>query len=357
MSNPIRIGLVGLGRAGMHGHLRELANYPDRFVVRAGYDPIPERRAELQEKTGARPHDSLDALIDDPEVELVDVANRSVDHFETVSRALDAGKIALVEKPMSVTHDDARRLVERDRELGGGRLYVRHNRRFDPDFVHLQEIIGSGILGTVYEIKLRRHKFDRRNDWQTVREYGGGQLLNWGAHVVDHALQLLGGPVASMWSDLKRVAAAGDAEDHVRIVLRGEPLSGSGAGGGHGGLGGRVVDVEISGGVAIGEPIYQVYGTRGTLAGSTSEFTLRYIDPKTELAQKEVDLAPPNGYGSGEELPWIDETRTVAPSTRETMWDGLYAAIREDGTYPITNEQALEVMRVIGEARAGTAFA
>lgn len=355
MSNPIRIGLVGLGRAGMHGHLRDLANYPDRFVVRAGYDPIPERRAELQEKTGARPHESLEALIDDPEVELVDVANRSVDHFATVSRALDAGKMVVVEKPMSVTYDDARRLVERDRELGGGRLFVRHNRRFDPDFVHLREIIGSGILGTVYEVKLRRHKFDRRNDWQTVREFGGGQLLNWGAHVVDHALRLLEGPVESMWSDLKRVAAAGDAEDHVRILLRGEPLSESGAAAGD--LGGRIVDVEISGGVAIGEPVYQVYGTRGTLTGSTSEFTLRYIDPKAELEPKEVDLAPPSGYSSGEQLPWVEETRAVAPSTSETMWDGLYAAIREDGTYPVTNEQALEVMRVIGEARSQTEFA
>lgn len=353
MSNPIRIGLVGLGRAGMHGHVRELVNYPDRFVVRAGYDPIPDRRAELQEKTGATPHESLEALIDDPDVELVDVANRSVDHFATVSRALDAGKMALVEKPMSVTYDDARALVERDRELGGGRLFVRHNRRFDPDFVHLREIIGSGILGTVYEIKLRRHKFDRRNDWQTVREFGGGQLLNWGAHVVDHALRLLDGAVASVWSDLKRVAAAGDAEDHVRIVLRGEPLLDDDAAGG---LGGRVVDVEISGGVAIGEPVYQVYGTRGTLTGSTSEFALKYVDPTFDLAPKEVDLEPPQGYGSGEELPWIEETRTVAPSVSETMWDGLYAAIRQNGTYPITNEQALEVMRVIGEARSGTGF-
>jgi scyllo-inositol 2-dehydrogenase (NADP+) len=353
MSNPIRIGLVGLGRAGMHGHLPELAGYADRFVVVAGYDPIPERLAELREKTGARGHESIDALVADPEVELVDVANRSVDHFTTVSRALDAGKMALVEKPMSVTLGDARRLVERDRELGGGRLFVRHNRRFDPDFVHLREIIASGVLGTVYEVKLRRHQFSRRNDWQTVREFGGGQLLNWGAHVVDHALQLLDGPVASVWSDIKRVAAAGDAEDHVHIILRGEPLAG---GSGEHELGGRIVDLEISGGVAIGEPVYQVYGTRGTLTGSPSEFTLKYLNPDVELTPREVDLAPPQGYGSGETLDWVEQTLAVAPSVDETMWDGLYAAIREDGEYPITNEQALEVMRVIDQAHIGTAF-
>lgn len=349
MADPIRIGLVGLGRAGMHGHLPELANYADRFVVSAGFDPIEERLADLTAKTGARSCGSLEELIDAPEVELVDVANRSVDHFATVWRALEAGKRVLVEKPMAATYDEAKRLVDRDRELGGGRLFVRHNRRFDRDFLHLREIIDSGVLGTVYEIKLRRHQFSRRNDWQTVREFGGGQLLNWGAHIVDHALQLLGGPVGSIWSDLKRVVAAGDAEDHVRIVLRGEPLDT--ARDPDPGIGRRIVDIEISGGVAIAEPVYQVYGTRGTLSGSTSEFRLRFVDPEMELVPRGVDLGPPTGYGSGEELAWIDETREIAPSASQTMWDGLYRAIREGGRYPVTNEQALEVMRVIDEAR------
>ena len=66
----------------------------------------------------------------------------------------------------------------------------------------------------------------------------------------------------------------------------------------------------------------------------------------------EVDLDPPTGYGSGEEIPWIEEQRAVAPSASETMWDGLYEAVRRGGTYPITNEQALEVMRVLDEARS-----
>ena len=41
---------------------------------------------------------------------------------------------------------------------------------------------------------------------------GGGQLNNWGPHIIDHALQFLDYKVAEVWSDLKRVAAVGDAE-------------------------------------------------------------------------------------------------------------------------------------------------
>lgn len=345
MSNRVRVGIVGLGRAGLKSHVPELAEYADRYVVAAGFDPVPDRVAELTRATGAAACASLQELIEHPDVDLVDVANRSIDHAATARMALEAGKLVLVEKPLAVTYDEARELVALDRRLGGGRLFVRHNRRFDPDFVHLREIIRSGVLGDVFEIKLRRHQFSRRNDWQTVREFGGGQLLNWGAHVVDHALQLLEAPVAAIWSDLRRVVAAGDAEDHVRILLRsGEPGAG------------RLVDLEISGAVAIDEPVYTVYGTRGTLTGSTAEFRLRFIDPGHELAPPEVDLSPPTGYGSGEKLPWVEETRPVAPASRETMWDGLYAAIREGGRYPVTNEQALEVMRVIHEARQNTPF-
>jgi predicted dehydrogenase len=334
----------------MQGHVRELASRPDQFVVSAGFDPIPERRIELQEKTGARPHDSLERLLEDPDVELVDVANRSVDHYDSARAALEAGKLVLVEKPMCVTYEQASKLAAVDARLGGGRLFVRHNRRFDRDFLHLREIIASGILGEVYEVKLRRHQFSRRNDWQTVKEFGGGQLLNWGAHLVDHGLRLLGSAPDAVWSDLKRVAAAGDAEDHVRIVLRGRPDC-------DGSLGGRIVDIEISGGVAVGEHNYAVYGTRGSLVGSTSEFRVKYLDPAAELAPQEVDLRPPTGYGPGESLPWIEETVEVAPSESPTMWDGLYAEIRNGGTYPVRLEEALEVMRVIDLAREGTPFA
>jgi scyllo-inositol 2-dehydrogenase (NADP+) len=337
MSDPIRIGIVGLGRAGIHGHLPELADKRALFSVVAGCDPIPERRQELAEKTGASGHETVDALLADERVELVDIANRTTDHFPTAKAAMEAGKMVLVEKPVCTNLRDTEALIYLDQSLGGGKLFVRHNRRFDHDFIHVQQIIASGILGDVFEIKLRRHQFQRRNDWQTVREFGGGQLLNWGAHVVDHALQLLEAPASAIWSDLKTEVSAGDAEDHVHIILRGENR--------------RIVDIEISTGVALPEPVYQVYGTRGTLRGSPSRFALKYIDPEHHLQPREVDLSPPQGYGGGETLPWVEEEIDVAPENPGNMWDSLYAAIRSGTPYAISLEQVHEIMRVIQVAR------
>ena len=143
-----------------------------------------------------------------------------------------------------------------------GNLYIRHNRRFEPTFQHIREIIASGILGNVHEIKLHRQHYSRRDDWQTLKRFGGGMLLNWGPHIVDHALLLLESPPKELFSDLRCVAAVGDAEDHIHLLLRGEN--------------GRVVDMQISGGSAIEEATYLVFGDRGALTSDEKTISLKY---------------------------------------------------------------------------------
>jgi predicted dehydrogenase len=174
---------------------------------------------------------------------------------------------------------------------------------------------------------------------------GGGQLLNWGPHIVDHALQFLESPVASMWSDLKKVAAVGDAEDHLKIVLRGTS--------------GRLVDLEISGGCALGEPVYWVAGSKGALTSNEKTIELRYIDPKAKLGSRRAKAGVPEygSFGSKESLPWITESREVRKDiSPECIWDALYATIREGAPFRVTLEESLEVMRVLSAARKGTPF-
>ena len=96
---------------------------------------------------------------------------------------------------------------------------MRHNRRFDPAFLFALNIVQSGKLGTLHLVRIRHHEYVRRSDWQTLREFGGGQLLNWGPHLIDWGLQLIGGNASDMWSDCRRVVADGDAEDHLVLVV------------------------------------------------------------------------------------------------------------------------------------------
>ena len=346
MAKPIKIGVVGLGRIGMSVHKDCLLARPDKYEVVAACDLIEERCEKFKEAFGCRTYTNIEDLINDPEVEVVDIATRSCDHYAHAKMALLAGKSALVEKPFCRTYEEAKELVELGSQPAGPKVFVRHNRRLEEGFLQVNEIINSGILGDVYEIRLARNSYQRRNDWQTIKEFGGGQLLNWGPHIVDHAIQFCGGAYEKVFSEVKRVTAVGDAEDHIKLVFKG--------------VNGRIVDMEISGGVALKVPEYLVYGTKGTLKIEGQTMTLKYLDPKVELADIKADPATPgsgSAFGNSEKLVWIEETRPTSDGKTEAIWDYFYEAYRNNKPYPITSAQAIEVVRTLENAKKGTEFA
>lgn len=346
MSNPIKVGVVGLGRIGMTVHRECLKARPDKFTVVAACDLLEDRCQKYAEEFGCRTYNRIEDLIADPEVEVVDIATRSCDHYLHSKMALLAGKSVLVEKPFCETYAEARELIALGSQPAGPKIFVRHNRRFEEGFIKVNEIIDSGILGEVYEIRLARNEYQRRNDWQTIKEYGGGQLLNWGPHIVDHALCFCGGRYETLFSDIKRVAAVGDAEDHIKLVFKG--------------VNGRVVDMEISGGVATPVPEYLVYGSRGSLVGENNTLKIRYLDPSVALQNIQADPATPGtsaAFGNGETLVWKEEVIALNPQDQTAViWDHFYEAYRNHKPYPISADQAMEIVRVLEEAKIGTEF-
>ena len=344
MSKIIKIGVVGLGRIGMSVHRDCLRQRPDKFKVVAACDLIEERCQQFANIFGCRTYTNIEDMIADPEVEVVDIATRSNDHYAHAKMALLAGKSVLVEKPFCETYEEACELVKLGSQPAGPKIYVRHNRRLENSFVKANEIIDSGILGDVYEIKLARNNYQRRNDWQTIIEFGGGQLLNWGPHIVDHSIQFCGGAYESMFSNIKRVAAVGDAEDHIKIVFKG--------------VNGRIVDMEISGGVAISPPEMVIYGTRGTLIKEGNSFRMKYLDPDVELKDIKADPSTPMGetFGNDEVLVWKEETMPIDNEGTTVIWDYFYDAYCNNKPYPIPNEQAMEVVRTIENAKKNTIF-
>jgi predicted dehydrogenase len=347
MAKPIKVGVVGLGRIGMSVHRECLKARPDKFTVVAACDLIEDRRERYKAEFGCRTYERIEDLIADPEVEVVDIATRSCDHYAHAKMALLAGKSVLVEKPFCQTYEEACELVRLGSQPAGPKVFVRHNRRFEEGFIKVNEIIDSGILGDVYEVRLARNGYQRRNDWQTIKEFGGGQLLNWGPHIVDHSLRFCGGAYTDMFADIKRVAAVGDAEDHIKLVFRG--------------VNGRVVDMEISGGVAKKIPEYAVYGTKGTLILEGNTISMRYLDPEVELKDIKADPSTPGSgasFGNDEKLVWIDEKIELSKDDKtDVIWDHFYDAYRLGKPYPITSEQAKEVVRVLENAKIGTEFA
>lgn len=338
MSDKLRVGIIGLGRAGNKMHFGEIGKYADEYEIVAGCDWDPERReAAAKARPGIRLFNSVEAIVNAPDIDMLTIATRSPDHVNHAIRALETGHYVVCEKPIAVTLWDALRLQEAGKRFPG-KLFIRHNRRFETAFSHIRDIIASGKLGNVFEIKLRRHSYQWRPDWQTILACGGGQLLNWGPHLIDHALQFLEAPVESVWSDLKLVAALGDAEDHLKVLIRG--------------TNGRLVDIEISGGVAIPEPVYCIHGSLGTLVCRDEKtIELKYYDGAERPTTPSSDANPPleGGFGAASQPNWITETipvKSPVGDTPDKTWDYIYKAIRGIQPYPVTIEQAVEVVRV-----------
>ena len=89
---------------------------------------------------------------------------------------------------------------------------------------------------------------------------------------------------------------------------------------------------------------------------------MKYIDPEYDLPEIKANPETPaegSDFGSRVPLPWKEETIVLDPNPHETnqIWDVFYDAYRLNKPYPITSEQAMDVVKVLEDAKIGTEFA
>ena len=150
----VGIGLVGCGRWGLN-YLRAFSEL-DGCRILAACDLSAERLTEATRRApGLRTTSILDELLTAPDIDALVVATDATRHFEVTRAALEAGKDCLVEKPLTTSANDARRLVElaarKDRLLMVGHVF-----RYNPGINHLQKVIGSGALGQLEYLTFTR---------------------------------------------------------------------------------------------------------------------------------------------------------------------------------------------------------
>ena len=332
---PIKVGVIGLGRAGWNIHVERM-RHDERFQITAVSDLEEDRRCEAFREFGCDTFTDYRQLLEKADCELVVIASQSVDHNPHAIATLDSGRHAIVEKPMALSTDEATNMINAA-EKAGRKLFPHQNYRYEPDVRHIQEVIKSGLLGRVFEICIRWPSFSRRNDWQTLQKFGGGNLNNTCPHFIDAALVLLDSPVARMFADLQLTTDVGDADDHAKIILKGEN--------------GCLIDLEVSTSCAASQPKWTVLGTCGTLVSDGETSHIKYFDP-AELQPLTVNEGTANGreYGSDDVLPWREETRPSSAEVSTDFYDNIFAVLRQDAPMDITPEHVREVIRVIETA-------
>ncbi|MEH3034443.1 MAG: Gfo/Idh/MocA family oxidoreductase [Aeromicrobium erythreum] len=145
-SSRLRVGVVGAGAMGA-SHARTLATAVPSAEVVAVYDMDTARAKAVADEVGGCAADSPEALVAD--VDAFVVASPDFTHADLAIAGIEAGKHVLCEKPLAVTPEDARRVV--DAEVAADRRFVQvgFNRRFDPGFTDLKGLVDDGTLGQV----------------------------------------------------------------------------------------------------------------------------------------------------------------------------------------------------------------
>ncbi|QQE12575.1 Gfo/Idh/MocA family oxidoreductase [Planctomycetota bacterium] len=339
----IRVGIAGLGRSGWHIHAMAMDSIGrDLYEIKAVNDPDTERCQDAVEKFGAKICDSFESLAKQDDLDLIVIATPNHLHARHAEIALEAGKHVVIEKPMGCNVAEIEPIIDMADSLG---LIAApfQNRRYDPHFLKVKEIIESGVLGRVFQINMTVHAFTRRWDWQTLKEFGGGMLNNSGAHFVDQAIQLINGDNFDVFCHLDRVLSVGDADDHAVIMLRSEnnPL----------------LSLQLSSACAKHADLWLVMGSHGTLWGNMNELFWKTTSFK-ELPNHEVLRTPTeNRWYQFEEVPWSEhhwklEGEEATPSwTLEQYYIDLYSSIRGDKDLFVTPESVLRLMNVLEKAR------
>ncbi len=341
LTDPIRVGIAGLGRSGWGIHANALAQMEASYSVVAVCDPDSSRQEEAIERFDCLAYAGIDALIADDAVELLVVATPSQLHAGDATAAMRAGKHVIVEKPMAPSLAGVNEMIAVSKETGQ-LLTINQNYRYHPDFLKVKEVVDSGKLGRIVQIRMTGNSFRRRWDWQTLKEYGGGDLNNKGAHPIDRAIHFFDDPHPDIFCHMETTPLfAGDAESHVKLIIKPKD--------------GPLIDVELSNTCAYPQDAWLIMGTQGTLVSSNRrEIRWKYFDP-ADAPPLVLDSRPtPDRSYNSETLPWQEFTFEPDFSFGESMqplYADLYAAIRRGAPLAITPESVRRQVEILERCR------
>lgn len=339
-STPIRVGIAGLGRSGWNIHAKLLDKLPTQYQIVAVLDNEESRRQEAIERYDCAAYIEYADLLTDKAVELIVLALPSSVHADYSIAALAAGKHVICEKPMAATLDDADRMVAAAKQ-SNSILTIFQNRRYDPHFLKVQELLATETFGRILQIRITASNFGRRWDWQTLKQYGGGNLNNTGPHFIDQAMQYFGNhEITQIFCHMDRALTLGDADDHVKLVFKGNNTP--------------TVDIEISSSMAYPGEFLNITGTKGGLTGSPTELKWRVID-EAALPPRELQTTPtPDRSYNRDSISWLEDSWRAADHQQpgyEAYYQELYPAIREGAPLPVTPEDVRRVIWLLEECR------
>ena len=335
-NKPIVTALVSFGMSGEVFHAPIITSLP-HFYLKTVLERSSEKAVQIY--PWVKIVKTFEAILTDPEIELVIVNTPNLHHYSMTKLALLAGKHVVVEKPFTVLISEGEELIKlsKDKNLI---LSVFHSKRYETDFLTLQAILQEKKVGKPVELhwhydRYRTHITHKK--WKEDAVEGAGVLYDLGVHLIDSATQLFGQP-KTITSHMRTIRIGAGAPDYFHIRL-----------------GYLDTDVYLHASTMVREK-----GPHITLHGTLGSFIKYSNDPQEE--QSKVGIRPNDAHwGIESESQWgILNTEIEGEAVRKPFeskrggYENYYIAISDSIRYnaivPVSGEQALQNIRIIHNA-------
>jgi len=179
-------------------------------------------------------------------------------HASATLQCLEAGKNVVVEKPFCITVKEADEMIEKAHS-SGLMLSVFHNRRWDPDYLLIKDIVNKGLIGNIFHIECGYSSYNHPGFWwRSDKKVSGGLLYDWGAHFLYWVLDLVNSKVVDITGELKKLVwSSVTIEDYGEIYIKFEN--------------GATADFVMSQISAIPRPRWRILGTKGAIEATNWE--------------------------------------------------------------------------------------
>jgi len=254
----LKMGIIGMGKMGAF-HADWIINNKYLNLV-AICEKNEKRISEIKKQYGVDVYNDVDEFLRIKQLDFVVIVTTNEVHEELTVKALENKKNVIVEKPMSVNYESTVRMVKAA-EKNGKHLFVHQSSRWDRDYLLVKDVINSGLIGDVLVIQSKVMLCDEgwpawgidgmANPWRIQAKYFGGMLLDWGPHLVDQLLLLMGKDPIGVYGVLQKGVWSKEVDDHFFAVLKFENDV--------------VCQIEASNNARIPLPRWYIIGTKGTL--------------------------------------------------------------------------------------------
>lgn len=336
-----KAGIIGYG--GMAGHHEKVMRVDyDRLKLKGIFD-LNEHRCDVAKEQGYYVYSSKEELFSDPEIDVVIIAATNDAHKELSIEALNAGKNVICEKPVTLSSDELLEIME-VAKTSEGIFTIDQNRRTNKDFVLMKRKVEEGIIGKPYVIESRvEGSRGMPKGWRTLKNLGGGMMLDWGVHLIDQIMYMIDEKVVDVYCKMFKIQYP-EVDDNFRMTMTFES--------------GLVAHVEVSTNNYITHPRWYVLGTDGTLQiddWNCDGKIVRCINKEDEW-QEEIfytkagptKTMAPRSEKSTETIT-ISEPLDVVDNLT-VVYNQLLDAVEGKADLTIKPEQALRVLKVMEAA-------